>query len=276
MPGIKRAQQRPAKGIADDDSIVAAQPLAGFHCLFGVEVVAGDGHHRAAARQRADRDDHAGAVHQWRQHQTAVAATAMADVVELVGKTVGRITTRVGRGAHVAPHGGLFPHYPLGHAGGAAGIDEQHVAGVVILRRQRGAGCGDRIEILCEIGGFAADLKVELCLQPVADAGHQRREFGIEDHHGGGTVVEDVEQFLAGVAIVDVDMHQPRLEAGDGGFKIGRRVAHQMGDTVSRHRAGSVGSGGDCAGPCIEIAPGRDLVAMNGGRQIGVDRRADG
>ena len=207
-------------------------------------------------------------MHLRRQDQRARAA-AGADLGEKRGEIGQRLGPDGGAAAHQRPQVALRPHHALGVAGGAAGIDEQQVVGAVRLRRQGDAGGRGRLK---RRAGLEDQPESRQARDQCRD---HRGELGIVDEDGRVAVVEDVVQLLAGVAIVDVDVDEPRLERRDGGLGIGGTVAAQDRDLVTRRGPGGEEGGGQRVGAADEIAPRRDPVAVDKRRCCGGNGRSD-
>ncbi len=105
--------------------------------------------------------------------------------------------------------------------------------------------------------------------QPRDDIG----ELGIMDEDGRVAVGEDVAQLVAGVAIVDVDVDQPRLERRDRHLGIGRAIAQQQRDLIARARSAGEEGRGERVGAPGEVAPRRHAAVVDQRRIAGRNRR---
>ena len=124
----------------------------------------------------------------------------------------------------------LPPHHALGHAGGAAGVEDQQVVAGPPPGRPHALGppADDGLVVLGEgrrrVSGLGHRDPQLHARQPAADRLHGRREGGVEHHRLGVGVVEQVDQFVGDIAVVGVDRHEAGLEGGEVGLEVFRRV----------------------------------------------------
>ena len=129
--GLEGLDHRAAHGVAGDEHRVGALPLDGVPHVVGVE----PGHQDdgVALRELAQQAPLGGAVHQRRRHQEHDPAAGRA----LPGQFVGRLDPVAGGGVDALPEGHedvlLPPHHALGHAGGAARVEDVEVVGGTLV-----------------------------------------------------------------------------------------------------------------------------------------------
>ena len=160
-----------------------------------------------------------GAVHERRDRQADAALRCRGSILSLAA--VG-VVTRSPLSASMPPaervvHVFLAPHHALGHAGGAAGVEEVHVVVGALAEVTLGRSCRDggfeldRFELrVVGVGAVPLDAEevLELRLRvtrrgddrPVLPLVHERHEVG---------VVEEVAQLFLDVAEVDVHDARP-------------------------------------------------------------------
>ena len=244
--------------------------MDGVQGLDRVKVQLFQGDHRPAGQHGADGRDQARAVHQGRGDEAGGARAHQFHRLDQLIQRLRHGAEQLGRqdGQHAQVVG--RPHHALGHAGGAAGIDEHHVVGAALdAERLPVAGLAQGFETLRAVAALA-DLDEDLHLgQAVLDRVDVMPELLAVNHDRGVGIVEDVIDFFRCVAIVHIHMHQPRLEAGGQQLTVFGPVVHVEGDLVAEGCA----PGQDCArqvvGAAGRIAPGDDFRAMNIGGGVG-------
>ena len=167
----------------------------------------------------------------------------------------------------------MRPDHALGHARRPAGVDEELILRRAFdLERRAVALVGQRFIGEREIGGLAVVGHLHEILhlgQARPDLGDRVAEFRAIDDGLRIGIVEDVEHFFGLVAVVDVDMRQPRLEAGGQRLAIFRAVAHVERDLGSRLGAAKHQSAREIVGAPRRLAPCDHAIAMDQRRRAG-------
>jgi len=268
LAGLDRAQKRPGKGIAHDHRDIGIVPRRQRKRFLRIEAARRAGDHRSAKGKRVDPHQEAGSVHKRRQGKQGAAG--------LAAKNCSHMRLDAGRRGHSGhgcacpqnrPQRALFPHHALGHSRRAAGVDEQQVVRAVIGLCRIGRAIGNGVEILRPCRGRSTHLKPQFHTAKARAKGFEDvGKLGIIDDDCAVGIVEDIGQFLAGVAVVDVHVNHPRLEGGPRRQEIGRRVAHQMRDPVARLCPGGAKRMGQRVGAAIEAGPVNHRFAVDQGR----------
>ncbi len=174
----------------------------------------------------------------------------------------------------------LAPHHALGHAGGAAGVDDDLVvrgpgAEAAAGRTGRfGFGEADRRDTRFRraLGGLADAYEVA---QPLR-AGDRRRdacgELPVEDERHQVRVPVQVGQLPLDVAVVDVDRYGADLQAGPERLEVLDAVVEVQADVFAGPYAALVEVVGEPVGRRVELGVGQPAFGP-GPRVIGEDQR---
>ena len=185
----------------------------------------------------------------------------------------GRIGVVVAGGEQVL----LAPHHPLGHAGGAAGVDEQLVVRRASPRRAIGVrriGGGDVLHIPRPGRRRLADADPQFDgRQSLAQGLQLARELGVEHHDLGVGVVEQIGQLVVTVAIVDVERDHAGLVGGEGGGQVLGAVVQIAGDLGLAAGAGLDHGGSQGVGFAVKLSPRQNAITLDHGRPIGLFSR---
>ena len=178
--------------------------------------------------------------------------------------------------AHVV----VRPHHPLGHSGGAAGIDKelilarapniQRPAIAVIGQGLKSQGEGSNLAVRTDLdpGLYLRQARSNLC--------HCATKFRGIDHRLGVGIVENVPDFLWGISIIDVHMRHPRFEGGGQAQHIFRPVAHIDRQLVTRLAAARDQGVSEIVSHPRGLAPGDPPLAMDKRRSVRRQRRLNG
>ena len=246
--------------------------------LLGAEVAALHRGDRPADHQVADRVEQPGAVHQRRGGHVARARLGdpVGDGLEVLLGWHALLVVRVEHAEQVV----LAPHDALGHAGGAAGVEQQEVVARSAPGRVHvvvGAGAGG---VLVRRGPLGARAGSVVDPQPQGDLGNPIAdglalvgERAVEHDGGGVGVVPEVHQLVGGVAVVGVDDGEARLEGGEDRLEVLRAVVEVLRDLVLFGRAGSQECRGDPVRTSIEVGPRVGASALLLCERVGDARR---
>ena len=147
-----------------------------------------------------------------------------------LGQLLGRLHRLPGRRAAAQPGEEqvlLAPHHALGHAGGAAGVDDELVVGgarrEAALRRARPPRPrrrGRRRAAARRPGGVPTRTRCRSFSVCGSAAATRSVNSASKTSAGEIGVPVEVDQLLLHVAVVDVDRHDPRLEAAEHGLQV--------------------------------------------------------
>ena len=233
--------QRAGDRVADDRDAQHALALGQPEHGVGVEAddVIGQGD-PAAGADGVEHPPLRGAVHERGDQQQRPDAGLGAGLFGQIAVAVQLLTAGQERPAAHGRHEDvvLAPEHTLGHAGGAAGVEDVQVLTAGCGHAAGGCGCADDLLVVHRVGqqviaGVVGHLDEHLKIrQPAADRLHVRGELRGVDQGLGLGVPEKVEQFLLHVAVVDVERRDPGAVAGDHGFEVLVAVAHVEADVV--------------------------------------------
>ena len=155
----------------------------------------------------------------------------------------------------------LAPHHALGHAGGAAGVEDVEVvgrAGLEVARRRRRR---ERVLVLDRgelVGDGAAAVVEDDEVLELREAGEhardERSELGLVHERDEVGVVEQVAQLVGDVAVVDVDRHRAGLEAAEHRLDPLGAVDRVDADVLTRLDADVDEVVGETGRPLVELA----------------------
>ncbi len=219
----------------------------------------------AADHQVADRVEQSGAVHQRRSGH--VARPGLADTFLGRSQILLRRQAFAVVGVEHAEQVVLPPHHALGHAGGAAGVEQQEVVPRSTpwpLHVVDGAGIRGVFVGPCPRRAWAAPV---VDPEPGGDPRNPRQdrldlcdEGAMKNHRGDVAVVPEVDEFVAGIAIVGVDRGEARLERRKRRLEVLGGVVEVLRDLVLFGGARRVEQrSGDAVGPPVHLDP-RDLA----------------
>ena len=171
----------------------------------------------------------------------------------------------------------LAPHHSLGHAGGAAGVDEEQVVGRAVYPQWPAVALGgqgfERLgEIWCRLGhAILDDQPAPHQRQARLDLLDDRRELAREDHRRRVGIFEDVVNLVGHIAVVDIDVDLPGFERRDQSLHVGGMVAQVEGGLFASLCATIDQGAGQVVGATVKLAPGDDAFAMDQGGVRGID-----
>jgi hypothetical protein len=261
------------EGVADDHGGRDPLPGADGEEVGGVEPVDDVGqYHRGAGQPAAEGEPTPGAVHQRRRRQEPEVGPPggpLHHFVDGVKRRAVPVEQPQGTGDEVP----LAPQDAFGHPGGTPGVEDVEVVGAGFGGNGSGGGGGQ--------GGLVVAGAVErgrsrvvghleeedVIAEPVADGGEDGREPGVVKDRPGPGVVEQVGEFIAGVAVVDVERRHPGLVGAEHALQVLRAVVEVEGEMVvgrlpRRGRrvpppeAVPVEQVGEAAGPVGGLGPG--------------------
>lgn len=253
-----------------------------FEQLDHVELAVHQGHHAAATRERVERRELAGAVHQRRGRHRHHARRRGLHALDDLGDTAGgrdaqhRVTATAEHVEQIV----LTPHHALGHAGGATGVEQEQVVATAAPRRRRCGTRGDDVFVLRRpvragaglVGGDDPPLHLR---QVRPDAVEQLGEARMEHDGLGVGVVEQVGDLVRAVAVVGVHRRHRHLERRGHRLEVLDAVVQVAGHLGALADAGRDEVGGERVRSLVELAPGDHPVAVDLARPIG-HRRGDG
>ena len=108
-----------------------------------------------------------------------------------------------------------------------------------------------------------------------ADRRNPRCELGRVQNDRRVGVVEQIHEFVIDIAVVHVDVRQPRLERRSDAFAVFGAIAHVERDFVTRPRALVQGTR-QIVGAAREIAPSHDVIGVDQCNARRIDHRIDG
>ncbi len=120
----------------------------------------------------------------------------------------------------------VAPQHALGHARGAAGVEDVEVVRAPLDGRLVGRRSGERILVpdgarQQVVAGFVGHLEDDSQVGEVGEhLGERRRELGVHDDRGGPRIVEQVAQLLGDVAVVDVERRDTGLERAEHRLEV--------------------------------------------------------
>ena len=278
--GIEGVEDGLGEGISDDGHALRLVPVDGDQQLLGVKGFALKGDDAAPGQHGPKGRQETRTVHQRRRWQGAAAWTDGLGEFNQLRQGFGHWSQQPGRPQRYLAQVLVRPHHALGHAGGAAGVDEKLIlAGAGDIQRAAVAFDGQGVDALGERrqAGLVAGLEPGVDhRQTRTDLFHHATKFGRVDHRLRVAVVENVADLVGGVAIVDVDVGQARLPPRRQGQQIFGAVAHVDGDLVAGPRAPRDQAAGEAVGGAVRFAPADDPLAMQKGRRLRRDRACDG
>ena len=180
-------------------------------------------HHRAAGVERLKRGPMPGAVHERRRGQRL--AMAGGGAFDITGQAVDHHAVRAPRPKTRDEDVLVLPQHALGHAGGAAGVDDVKVVRVPRHVRLGRAGRGERR--LERHGAVEQRPFVVLHLQQQFQGGHLRangvymsRQGAVEDQRPRPRVVQEIDELRVHIAVVHVERRHPRLVRAHHRFQV--------------------------------------------------------
>ena len=225
--GVQGIQQRYRHGVADDGQRVDLLALDDIPHLLTHQGVRRVEHHGIARQQHDTGVPPTGAVHQWRQRHADDD-----EIAHPVGNLPGRADGPVRMEPAAATHGGekyalVRPHHALGHAGGAAGVEDEQIVVGALAEVPRRALPGDgrfqfhradgRRVTGTVIGNMDTGVQRGRLLRHRGDMGAELLMVDAGHHVGVG---EYVRQLVLHVAIVDVDGHCAQFETGEHRLQV--------------------------------------------------------
>ena len=272
--------QRAGHGVAGDHDRRHPVGLDGVKHRLCAEVA--DEHHGVALEEKPQRAPLGGAVHQRRgvqRHHWRVGCSG------LVGQFLSVGDPFVGVGVHPAAerieHVLVAPHHPLGHAGGAAGVEHVEVVARAFQLWTFGTGVGDRLRPRHRTHSGRVGVAAVLDHHEVPQAGHASGyrldavEVGpVVDEGDQVGVVEQVGQLVFDVAEVDVDRHTAHFERRHHGDQPLDGVLGVDADVVAGADALGEQVIGHFVGLGVELGEGQRGVAAHHRRPVG--HRVDG
>ena len=150
------------------------------------------------------------------------------------------------------------PQHALGHASGAAGVEDVQVV----------AGAGAEVSV-----GPRARERALVLVSP-RQRETQLRHVGANRVEGGGEVGlvhhrlevgvgEQIAQLVLDVAVVHVDRHRAQLERGEHALEVLVAVVHPQADVVGRPDAVPGERMGEPGRPLVELPVGEAYVAVH-------------
>ena len=281
--GVEGVEQGPGEGVADDHQHRDAVVVARLPQRLGVERAPGQRHHAPAEGQLGERHDVAGAVHQRSRGQHDRRRPRRAGEELAVGRdrraVAQRERGRLGRQPHERV---LLPHHALGQAGRAPGVQEPPVAARPTPRphdralgRRRRGGVGVDRPVGTRLAAVVDPQPQPHLRQPVADALDGRRERAVEHDGRGVGVVPQVDELVVAVAVVGVDRHHRRLEAGEDAPHVGRVVGEVLRHLVLVAQPGVEQRARQSVRPTVELGPAHRARTVDGGRRVAAQLGAD-
>ena len=242
--------------------------------LLGAEVAALHGGDAAADHQVADHVEQSGAVHQRGRRHVAGAGLGdpAAHGVEVLFGWHPLLVVRVEHAEQV----GLAPHHTLGHAGRAAGVEQQQMVAAatplgahVVVGASRGGGF-----VRCRPVGARSGAVVDP--QPRAHPGNLRAnllalfdERAVEHDRDDVGVVPQVHQLVGRVPVVGVDGGEADLERSEDRLEVLGCVVEVLGDLVLLARVRPEQRRGDAVGAAVELGPRGGAGALLLGERVG-------
>ena len=170
----------------------------------------------------------------------------------------------------------LAPHHALGHAGRAAGVEQDEVvAGAPPRRDDRAVGRRTSRQSsygVAQSGHGPCRRRPTATCGCVAGGGRSSLdalgERAVEDDGDDVGVVPQVDELVGGVAVVGVDGRQPGLERAERRLEVLGRVVEVLGDLVLLGDAGGEQRGGDAVGAPVELGPRRRPPGMTLGQRV--------
>ena len=220
---VQRTKQRDGEGVPDDGEhrdLVAVD--------LGPDAVRVEAHFideddGAAAGEGRERDEQTGSVHQWTRRQGGSGPFPGPDRDERIRRLGPRAAHLPERGVEVV----VAPHHALGHSGGAAGVEEDQVIAIRVVRQFPAfAGDGDVVG--------RPELEDQRSIGQERNGGvHGGREPIFGDDDPRARVSEEVARLLDAVPEVHVDRNRTDLQRRVEGFEILDGVDQVDGDLVA-------------------------------------------
>ncbi|MEZ5502382.1 MAG: hypothetical protein R3E50_06875 [Halioglobus sp.] len=192
------------------------------------------------------------------------AGRAAGRVADASGEFLGRLDGAAALVQVAAAHGAkedvpVMPHHTLGHAGGAAGVDDVEIVRVPWCEVAQLGAVRQRFLVVVEAGvddgaGRVRHTENVVQLRDAARDGGHRRGEGLVDHEGHQVrVIENVLQFPRHVVVVDIDRHRTQFVGRQHALEVFAAVVQLQPDVVALPDAEPPPAVGQPRGPFVQF-----------------------